>query len=75
MEWVDGKQRNLRALLCSLHTVVWEGETRWKEVGMHQLVEPNDVKKYYKRACLAIHPDKVGMTPGFCNVLNTRFFY
>ncbi len=24
-EWTHGKQRNLRALLCSLDTVVWEG--------------------------------------------------
>lgn len=59
MEWVDGKRRNIRALLCSLHTILWEGETRWNEIGMHQLVDPSDVKKYYKKACLAIHPDKV----------------
>ncbi len=39
MEWTEGKQRNIRALLCSLHTVNWpEGAAKWTEVGMHQLV-------------------------------------
>ena len=42
-EWANGKENNIRALLCSLHTVLWEGETRWKECGMHQLVQPDQV--------------------------------
>uniref|UniRef100_T1JLE5 Auxilin n=1 Tax=Strigamia maritima TaxID=126957 RepID=T1JLE5_STRMM len=58
MEWVEGKQRNIRALLSSLHTVIWDSEGRWNVIGIHQLVEPSDVKKYYRKACLAIHPDK-----------------
>jgi cyclin G-associated kinase len=58
MEWTEGKRRNIRALLCSLHTILWEG-TRWQEVGMHQLVSRADVKKMYRKACLAVHPDKV----------------
>jgi cyclin G-associated kinase len=57
MEWTEGKQRNIRALLCSLHTVLWEG-TKWQDVGMHQLVSHTDVKKMYRKACLAVHPDK-----------------
>lgn len=57
MEWTERKERNIRALLCSLHTVLWEG-TRWSEVGMHQLVTYADVKKIYRKACLAVHPDK-----------------
>ncbi|GFR28810.1 cyclin-G-associated kinase [Trichonephila clavata] len=57
MDWTTHKERNIRALLCSLHTILWDG-TRWKECGMHQLVTPNDVKKMYKKACLAVHPDK-----------------
>jgi cyclin G-associated kinase len=59
MEWTEGKQRNIRALLCSLHTVLWEGgSVKWQEVGMHQLVSHADVKKMYRKACLAVHPDK-----------------
>ncbi|XP_078575507.1 cyclin-G-associated kinase-like [Branchiostoma floridae x Branchiostoma japonicum] len=58
LDWIEGKEGNIRALLSSLHTVLWEGEHRWKEVGMHQLVQPDQVKKYYRKACLSVHPDK-----------------
>ena len=58
-EWIEGKERNIRALLCSLHSVLWEGEDRWKEPGMHQLVTPEQVKKFYRKAVLSVHPDKV----------------
>ncbi|TRY81208.1 hypothetical protein TCAL_10445 [Tigriopus californicus] len=56
-EWTHGRSRNLRALLCSLDTVVWSG-SRWTKCGMHQLVTFDNVKKMYRRACLAVHPDK-----------------
>ena len=56
-EWTHGKSRNLRALLCSLDAVMWEG-SRWSKCGMHQLVTFSDVKKMYRKACLAVHPDK-----------------
>jgi hypothetical protein len=55
--WKDGKSRNLRALLCSLHTVIWPN-SRWSQCGMHQLVGESDVNRMYKKACLAVHPDK-----------------
>ncbi|XP_032510801.2 cyclin-G-associated kinase isoform X1 [Danaus plexippus] len=56
-EWTEGKKANIRALLCSLHSVVW-AECRWTRVDMSQLVSPADVKKHYRKACLAVHPDK-----------------
>ncbi|XP_074640546.1 cyclin-G-associated kinase-like isoform X2 [Tubulanus polymorphus] len=62
-EWIEGKERNLRALLCSLHTVLWDEESRWKEVGMHQLVTADQVKKFYRKAVLSVHPDKLAGTP------------
>ena len=55
--WKDGKSRNLRALLCSLDKILWEG-AKWKQCGMHQLVTENDVTKMYKKAVLAVHPDR-----------------
>ena len=58
-DWTEGKERNLRALLSSLHQVLWDGEARWKPIGMHQLVTADQVKKVYKRAVLSVHPDKV----------------
>ena len=57
LDWKEGKSRNIRTLLCSLHKVIFPG-TRWTECGMHQLVSAADVKKMYRKACLAIHPDK-----------------
>ncbi|XP_063988020.1 cyclin-G-associated kinase [Diachasmimorpha longicaudata] len=57
-EWTEGKKGNLRVLLCSLHTVLWPEADRWQKYEMHQLVSPADVKKAYRKACLAVHPDK-----------------
>lgn len=57
-EWTEGKKGNLRALLCSLHTVLWPEADRWQRCEMHQLVTAADVKKAYRKACLAVHPDK-----------------
>ncbi|XP_060594462.1 putative tyrosine-protein phosphatase auxilin [Ruditapes philippinarum] len=63
MEWTQGKERNIRALLCSLHTVLWEDEKRWKQCGMHDLVTPDQVKKVYRKAVLSVHPDKLSDSP------------
>ncbi|KAG5898794.1 hypothetical protein JTB14_011004 [Gonioctena quinquepunctata] len=57
LEWVEGKKSNIRALLCSMHTILWEG-AKWNKCEMHQLVSAAEVKKAYRRACLAVHPDK-----------------
>ncbi|XP_040011163.1 cyclin-G-associated kinase isoform X2 [Xiphias gladius] len=63
LDWIEGKERNIRALLSTLHTVLWEGETRWKPVGMADLVTPDHVKKYYRKAVLVVHPDKATGQP------------
>ena len=41
--WAEGKERNIRALLNSLHEILWEGEARWTKVEMHQLLQPEQV--------------------------------
>ena len=64
LEWTEGKERNIRALLSTLHTALWDGESRWTPVGMADLVTPAQVKKHYRRAVLAVHPDKVGADAG-----------
>jgi hypothetical protein len=61
LDWIEGKERNIRALLSTLHTVLWDGESRWTPVSMADLVTPEQVKKQYRRAVLVVHPDKVGV--------------
>ncbi|XP_050429308.1 cyclin-G-associated kinase isoform X2 [Adelges cooleyi] len=56
MEWTEGKKGNIRALLGTLHTVLWEG-SGWN-CNLSNLVSYADVKKSYRKACLAVHPDK-----------------
>lgn len=62
-EWVAGKEKNIRALLSSLHLMLdWEG-VRWKETSMADLVTGAQVKKAYRKAVLDVHPDKVSDFP------------
>ena len=56
--WATGKEGNLRALLSSLHLVLWP-ETNWKPVSLTDLITGMSVKKAYQRAILCVHPDKV----------------
>lgn len=56
--WKSGKEENIRALLASLGSVLWEG-TAWKPVGMHELVTPSQVKINYMKAIAKMHPDKL----------------
>ncbi|KAI0881080.1 uncharacterized protein GGS22DRAFT_173287 [Annulohypoxylon maeteangense] len=56
--WRDGKRDNLRALLGSLDTVLWEG-SGWKKIGLHELVIANKVKIHYMKAIAKCHPDKI----------------
>ncbi|KAH8866509.1 Cyclin-G-associated kinase [Schistosoma japonicum] len=56
-DWAEGKDRNLRALLCSLPTILWCG-VRWNHVGMADLITRDQVKRQYRNAARAVHPDK-----------------
>ncbi|KAM6221690.1 cyclin-G-associated kinase [Rhynchocyon petersi] len=63
LDWIEGKERNIRALLSTLHTVLWPDEARWTPVGMADLVTASQVKKHYRRAVLVVHPDKATGQP------------
>jgi hypothetical protein len=56
--WSMGKEGNLRALLSSLHLMLWP-ECNWKPVSLTDLITGPSVKKAYKSAILCVHPDKV----------------
>lgn len=57
-KWRMGKESNLRALLSTLQTVLWEG-SGWKEIGMGELLIPGKVKINYMKGIAKVHPDKV----------------
>lgn len=69
MDWTEGKKNNIRALLCSLNQIIWP-DSKWNQVGMHQLVGPTDVRKVYHKALLAVHPDKLGKDDPNYNLAN-----
>lgn len=56
--WRAGREGNLRALLASLETVLWEG-AGWRKVGMGELIIASKVKVVYMRGIGKVHPDKV----------------
>lgn len=62
--WTSGKERNIRALLASLNSILWEGASTYKQPSMGDLLDPIQVKKCYYKACLVVHPDKQS---GTCN--------
>lgn len=51
-----GNEKNVRALLSTLHSVLWDG-ARWKPVTV--LVQPLEVKKAFRLSMLVVHPDKI----------------
>jgi tetratricopeptide (TPR) repeat protein len=58
--WKGGKADNLRALLGSLDTVLWQ-EAGWRKIGMAELVLPAKVKVQYMKGIAKVHPDKVSL--------------
>merc|ERR1712071_151283 len=56
--WTDGKEKNIRTLLSSMQDVLWENENRWKNITLADMLEPNQVKKQFRKASLIVHPDK-----------------
>lgn len=54
-EWQKEK-KNLRALLASLHEIA--PPCAWKALSLAELLDHSAVKKAYRKALLAVHPDK-----------------
>lgn len=54
-QWQKEK-KNLRSLLASLHEIA--PPCSWKPVAISELIDPSKVSKHYKKALLAVHPDK-----------------
>ncbi|WVQ72353.1 hypothetical protein IAR50_001904 [Cryptococcus sp. DSM 104548] len=65
--WRNGKETNIRALIASLDTVLWDEVMKGGlKVGMHELITDKQVKIKYMKVAARLHPDKVQL-----NVNNT----
>lgn len=56
--WKAGKERNLRALLSSLESILWSG-VQWKPVASSDIIDAKKCKVTYMKAIAKVHPDKV----------------
>jgi len=52
-----GKKKQLRALLGSLHTILWP-EANWKPVSIGDIMDDNKCKRCFHKASRVVHPDK-----------------
>ncbi|KAK1420367.1 hypothetical protein QVD17_21900 [Tagetes erecta] len=56
--WSDGKERNIRLLLSTLHHILWPS-SGWIMIPLTNLKDNSNVKKAYQKARLCLHPDKL----------------
>lgn len=52
-----GKKKQLRALLGSLHLILWPG-AKWKAVSLGDILDNSKCKRCYHKASRVVHPDK-----------------
>jgi len=52
------KKNHIKVLLCSLQGVLWEGN-QWQVIGMDKVQDPQVIKKFYRKAMMMCHPDKI----------------
>jgi hypothetical protein len=52
-----GKKKQLRALLGTLHTILWP-EANWKPVSLGDILDEGKCKRCFHKASRVVHPDK-----------------
>jgi len=68
-----GKKKQLRALLGTLHTILWP-EAKWKPVSLGDILDDSKCKKFYHKASRVVHPDKTGDLDAEKRFLAKRIF-
>lgn len=68
-----GKKKQLRALLATLHTILWPG-SQWKQVTIGDLLDDKKVKLAFHKASRVVHPDKTHHLPAEQRFLAKRIF-
>ena len=72
--WAKNKEKNVRALLGTLDTVLWEGAA-WKKVNMGDLMEAAAVHKAFRRANLLVHTDKLSKATPEVRFIGEKLFH
>jgi hypothetical protein len=68
-----GKKKQLRALLASLHTILWSGSL-WKQITIGDLLDDKKVKLAFHKASRVVHPDKTAHMDAEKRFLAKRIF-
>jgi hypothetical protein len=68
-----GKRKQLRALLASLHTILWPG-ANWKQLTIGDLLDDSKVKRAFFMASRVVHPDKTSELDAEKRFLAKRVF-
>jgi hypothetical protein len=68
-----GKRKQLRALLGTLHTILWPG-AKWKVLSIGDILDDGKVKRAFHKATLVVHPDKTHHLPPDQKFLAKRIF-
>lgn len=68
-----GKKKQLRALLGTLHTILWPGAD-WKPISLGDLLDDGKVKRAFHKASRVVHPDKTHHLPPDQRFLAKRIF-
>jgi len=72
-EFKDGTQKNIRTLLTTLDTLLWEG-SGWKKPPLTELTDADGVRRVVRKARLVVHPDKVQNATTEQQVIADRVF-
>jgi len=68
-----GKKKQLRALLSSLHTILWP-DAKWKAVSLGDILDDSKCKRCFHKASRVVHPDKTGHLDAEKRFLAKRIF-
>jgi DnaJ-class molecular chaperone len=73
--WAEehGQRKQLRALLGSLHLILWPG-AKWKPLNIGDILDDGKVKRAFHKATLVVHPDKTHHLPPDQRFLAKRIF-
>jgi len=68
-----GKKKQLRALLASLHTILWP-DAKWTPITLGDILDDSKCKRAFHKASRVVHPDKTSSLDAPKRFLAKRIF-